>query len=288
MAPLYNPTGLVGPITKGSWWLSWMNRLYGENMGSLIQTKLETPIKHPNSPHPWKVRPRQCAVKVMFIVVSDINGVILHHPIPSRQTVNSAYYGMFLQPHLRPALTRKWQHMVVQNPIILHDNLRSHTTAVMDLLRSWQWEILEHPLNSLDMSPCNYDLFAKVKEPLRGIWYNTRDKLIHATGQSVWTSTKMNMLMVYDAFQTFGKRWQIVGATLLKVHKCCIPVNIAMSEISNWCHYFLSNPCNMTFKLKDVKVLVESAINQVTEEKWKNCIAHGIWQNDTLLNFCLC
>ena len=33
------------------------------------------------------------------------------------------------------------------------------------------------------------------------------------------------------------------GVTILKVHKCCTPVNKAMSEISNWCHYFLSNPC---------------------------------------------
>ena len=39
--------------------------------------------------------------------------------------------------------------------------------------------------------------------------------------------------------------WQKVihkGATILKVHKCCTPVNEAMSEISNCCHYFLSSP----------------------------------------------
>ncbi|KAJ4449206.1 hypothetical protein ANN_00603 [Periplaneta americana] len=69
--------------------------------------------------------------------------------------------------HLRPALGRKRRHSVVQNPIILHDNARSHTAAaVKDLLRCWQWEILEHPPYSPDMSPCDYDLFAKVKEPL--------------------------------------------------------------------------------------------------------------------------
>ena len=56
------------------------------------------------------------------------------------------------------------KHLVVQNPIILHDNSRSHTAAaVTDLLRRWQWEILEHPPHSLDVSPCDCDLFAKVK-----------------------------------------------------------------------------------------------------------------------------
>ena len=52
----------------------------------------------------------------------------------------------------------------------------------------WKWEILEHPLCSLDMSPCDYDLFAKVKEPLRGS--NTRDELIRAIGQSIQNINK--------------------------------------------------------------------------------------------------
>ncbi|KAJ4429088.1 hypothetical protein ANN_26089 [Periplaneta americana] len=58
----------------------------------------------------------------------------------------------FLQHHLRPALRRKRRHVGVQNPIILHDNAKSHTAAaVKDLLRRWEWEILEHPPYSPDM-----------------------------------------------------------------------------------------------------------------------------------------
>ncbi|KAJ4433695.1 hypothetical protein ANN_16006 [Periplaneta americana] len=33
--------------------------------------------------------------------------------------------------------------------------------------------------------PCDYDLFTKVKEPLRGTRYNTRDELIRALGRSI-------------------------------------------------------------------------------------------------------
>ena len=41
---------------------------------------------------------------------------------------------------------------------------------------------------------------------------------------------------VYTELQ---RRWtRKRGATILKVHKCCTPVNKAMSEISNCCHYF--------------------------------------------------
>ncbi|PSN49865.1 hypothetical protein C0J52_14145 [Blattella germanica] len=53
-------------------------------------------------------------------------------------------------------------------------------------MRRWQWEILEHPPYSPDMSPCDYDLFSKVKEPLRGNRYNTREAIIHAVGRSIW------------------------------------------------------------------------------------------------------
>ncbi|KAJ4432604.1 hypothetical protein ANN_21227, partial [Periplaneta americana] len=147
--------------------------------------------KHPGSPRPKKVRPTQSAVKEMFIVAYDIDGVILHHAVLPRQTVNADYYCKFLQHHLRPALRRKRRYLVVQNPIILHDNARSRTVAaVKDLLRRWQWEILEHSPYSPDKSPCDYDLFVKVKEPLRVTRYNTRDELLCAIGRSIWNINK--------------------------------------------------------------------------------------------------
>jgi hypothetical protein len=35
------------------------------------------------------------------------------------------------------------------------------------------------------MSSCDYDLFAKMKEPLQGTRYNTRGEIIHAVGWSL-------------------------------------------------------------------------------------------------------
>ena len=138
--------------------------------------------KHTGSPHPKKVRLAQCAVKVAY----DIDGLIIHNAVPSRQTVNATFYCTFLQHHLHLALRRKRRHLVVYNPVILHDNARSHTAAaVTDLFRRWQWEILEHPPNSPDMIPCDYDFFTKVKEPLRGTRYNIVDELIRALGRSI-------------------------------------------------------------------------------------------------------
>ena len=97
---------------------------------------------------------------------------------------------------------------VVWNPIILHDNARSHTAvAVMDLLCRWQWEILEHPPYSPDMSPCNYYLFAKVKEPLRCIRYNTKYEFIHVIG---WSIRNINKDGCTDGVQCLLNIWQKV------------------------------------------------------------------------------
>ncbi|KAJ4426343.1 hypothetical protein ANN_27157 [Periplaneta americana] len=161
------------------------------------------------------LRPTQSAVKVMFIVVYDIDGVILHHAVPPRQTANADYYCRFLQHHLRPALRRKRRHLVVLNPIILHDNARSHTAAaVKDLLRRWQWEILEHPPYSPDMSPCDYHLFTKVKEPLRGTRHNTRDELIRAIGRSIRNTNKDGRA---DGVRRLPNIWQKLDKRILAV-----------------------------------------------------------------------
>ncbi|PNF43542.1 hypothetical protein B7P43_G03933 [Cryptotermes secundus] len=53
------------------------------------------------------------------------------------------------------------------------------------LLPRWRWKILQHPPYSPDMSPCDYDLFAKTKEPLRGTRYNKREEIIRAVGRSL-------------------------------------------------------------------------------------------------------
>ena len=60
---------------------------------------------------------------------------------------------------------------------------------------------------STDMSPCNNDLFAKVKEPLRDIRYNTRDELIPAKG---WSIRNMNKDGRADGVRRLPNIWQKV------------------------------------------------------------------------------
>ena len=94
-----------------------------------------------------------------------------------------------------------------QNPIILHESERSHTPAALKHVRRWKMEILEHLPYSHDMSPCNYDLFAKVKEPLRETRYITRDELIRAIERSI---LNINSNGGADAVRCLSNIWQRV------------------------------------------------------------------------------
>ena len=45
MALLCSHTGLIGPVQEGRWQLSWTSHHYGWNLGTLLWTELEMPIK---------------------------------------------------------------------------------------------------------------------------------------------------------------------------------------------------------------------------------------------------
>ena len=73
------------------------------------------------------------------------------------------------------------------------------------------------------MSPCEYDLFAKVEEPLRETRYNTRDERIRA----VWLSIpNINKNGRADGVRRLPNIWQKMinkGGIMLNAHKCRTP-----------------------------------------------------------------
>ena len=77
-------------------------------------------------------------------------------------------------------------NLLDSQPIVLHDSARSHIAArVVNSLRRGNWVIPEHPPYFPDMSPCDFDLFAKMKLPLRGVPFRTRQAIMAAVEQSV-------------------------------------------------------------------------------------------------------
>ncbi len=140
----------------------------------------------PASPRPAKVRRNQSNLKVLMIFAYDNSGILSSHSVPTGQTVNSEYYAHYLQKILRSAIRKKRPDLLNAGPVILHDNATPHvSTHVTTLLTSYSWETLRHPPYSPDLSPCDYDLFPKLKIPVRGIHYHDLDELKDAEAKDV-------------------------------------------------------------------------------------------------------
>ena len=55
----------------------------------------------------------------------------------------------------------------------------------MTLLERYEWKTLDHPAYSADKSSCNFDLFPKLKEDMRGIRYNDLEEFESAVASRV-------------------------------------------------------------------------------------------------------
>ena len=145
---------------------------------------------------------------MMMICAYDSSGVLLMHRVPLGKTVNGEYYKTFLQKHLRNAIRKKRPELLQRRPLILHDNASSHKCEVVtSLLASYNWDVLEHPPYSPDMSPPDYDLFPKLKEHLRGTRYESLEELEAACAAQV---RRINSCCLATGVTMLPSRWQLV------------------------------------------------------------------------------
>ena len=73
---------------------------------------------------------------------------------------------------------------MILNPIILHDNARIHTSLSWTSCTAGNGKYWNMQCTHPNVSPCDYDLLSKVKEPLRGTQYNTTDEIVGAIGRA--------------------------------------------------------------------------------------------------------
>ena len=125
--------------------------------------------KHAGSPRPKKVRPSKFTHKPLMIPFFDNTGMIYMHWIPTGQTVNKEYYVGILKEFRkrflgkRPELLKSGQWHFHQDNAPVHNSI-----LVTDYLTKMGIKTVRHPPYSPDLAPCDFWLFAKLKEKLRG------------------------------------------------------------------------------------------------------------------------
>ena len=162
----------------------------------------------PSSPRPAKFRRTQGALKQLAIIAYDNRGILVTDYVPIGQSVTGTYYAKFLQAKLRPAIRKKRPALLRDGVVVLHDNATPHKSKeVTSLIRAYDWEILRHPSYSPDLSPCDYDLFPKLKMPLRGRRFDDLDELKDAVAKELRLITSGCLATGISDLPT---RWNVV------------------------------------------------------------------------------
>jgi hypothetical protein len=104
----------------------------------------------------------------MMIFAYDHRGIIMTDRVPYGTSVTAAYYSDWIQK-LRREMYKNRPDLLGDGPLILHEIALPYLEKVVtDLLSKYEWELLPHAPYSPDMSPLDFDLFPKLKEPMRG------------------------------------------------------------------------------------------------------------------------
>ncbi len=124
---------------------------------------------------PRKAMRQRADRKTMLTAFFDVRGVVLAEFLPPGETVDADSYIATLR-RLRENIRRKrpqlWGQVRQGQPrpfLLHHDNASSHTAVpTLAFLGENDMEMLAHPPYSPDLAPCDFFLFPRMKNQLRG------------------------------------------------------------------------------------------------------------------------
>ena len=128
----------------------------------------------------------------------DSTGMIYMHWVPTGQTVNKEYYVEVLREFRfcwkKPALFKLGQWHFQQNNAPVHNSI-----LVTDYLTKMGIKTVPHRPYSPDLAPCDFCLFPKLKEKLRGCHYETIEEMKESVTKVI------DMLTQEDFHRAFQK-----------------------------------------------------------------------------------
>ena len=157
--------------------------------------------KHAGSHRPKKARQTKSIHKRLMIHFFNSTDMIYMHWVPTGQTVNKEYYVEVLREYRkrfrrkRPALFKSGQWHFHQDNAPVHNSI-----LVTDYLSKMGIKTVRHPPYSPDLALCDFCLFPKLKEKLRGCRYETTEEMKEA-------KTKVIDTLTQEDFHRDFKKW---------------------------------------------------------------------------------
>ena len=104
----------------------------------------------------------------MFCVFFSIEGVVARIVVPKGQTVNGTFY----RTNVLPVVFSKYKELknreTVRNVMMHHDNAAPHKSKIVtEYLEEEKTILFLHLPYSLDLAPCDFFLFPRIKRELK-------------------------------------------------------------------------------------------------------------------------
>ena len=120
---------------------------------------------------------RRCKTSnhMLYAIFFDSKGPVLHIPVPKGSSVTGKFYRESVLTQLVDFYQKRRPRTGVRGIKLLHDNEPAHKSAtVLEYLKEYGLDVLYHPPYSLDLSPCDFWLFPRLKEMLAGHRFESR------------------------------------------------------------------------------------------------------------------
>ncbi len=196
---LRNDDGYLGKFVTGD--ESWVSVYEVERK----QSSCEWQPNGSKQSRPKKALWGQSTKKAMVTIFFDDNGVVLSQFKDAKETVRAENYIEVLRclkENIRRRRPDKWR---TREFLLHHDNAPVHTTVLtLAFIGSNDIEMVPHPPYSPDLAPCDYFIFPRLKNMLRGHRHNNINDM------KVAVNTALRNIPVqdfHDAIHSLPLRW---------------------------------------------------------------------------------
>ena len=165
--------------------------------------------KHAGPPRPKKPRQSKSTHKLLMVPFFDSTGMIYMQWVPTGQTVNKEYY-VYVLREFRKRFRRKRPALFKSGSWHFHqDNAPVHNSIfVTDYLTKMGIKTVPQPPYCLQLAPCVFWLFPKLKEKLSGCRYETIEKMKMAVTKVIDPLTQEEL---HGVFQKLLERYKCIA-----------------------------------------------------------------------------
>ncbi|KAI6658240.1 hypothetical protein LOD99_15509 [Oopsacas minuta] len=160
-----------------------------------------------DAPLPTKVRRARSVGKQMWAIFFRSSGFVEAVALEDRKTVTADWYTTVCLPKVITAIESQREKRGIRGILLHHDNASSHTAIrTHEFLENSGLKTLPHSLCSPDLAPCDFSLFPRLKDQLRGRRFSTNEELRGGTFPSDWRQPKEEWKKCFDNWFTRLKK----------------------------------------------------------------------------------